>query len=65
MSELERLTGKKLKQKLKELNDEVLSISAEEMAKGCGYYEVTDGNEVHVNLIDFYIAVLNIKNDSD
>lgn len=65
MSELEPLIGKKLKQKLKELNDEFPSISAEEMAKGCGYCEVTDDNEVHVNLIDFYIAVLNIKNDSD
>lgn len=65
MSKLETLTGKKLKQKLKELNEEVPPVPPKEMARRCGYYTITEDNEVHVDMAGFYIAVLNIKNISD
>jgi AbrB-like transcriptional regulator len=51
------LTGKALKEKLQELSN--LSKSA--TAKGCGYYSITKGGKVKVNLTQFYDAVLQSK----
>lgn len=55
------LTGKALLQKLKELSH----LSRRETAKKCGYYSLSKGGngkeEVRVNLVAFYNAVLEAK----
>ena len=52
----EQLTGKSLLQKIKSSN-----LPKRELAKECGYYSVSKGGEVRVNLGDFYDAVLVAK----
>jgi AbrB family looped-hinge helix DNA binding protein len=49
----EALTGKSLLQKVKSSN-----LPKRELAKECGYYTVSKDGEVHVNLANFYDAVL-------
>jgi len=52
----EQLTGKSLLQKIKSSN-----LPKRELAKECGYYSVSKGGEVRVNIGDFYDAVLAAK----
>lgn len=54
---IERLTGKALLQKVKELSHK----PRRETAKLCGYYSMGNNNQVRVNLTDFYDAVLTAK----
>jgi bifunctional DNA-binding transcriptional regulator/antitoxin component of YhaV-PrlF toxin-antitoxin module len=51
------LTGKALLQKVKELSH----MPRRETARLCGYYTETKGDQVRVNLTDFYDAVLTAK----
>ncbi len=51
------LTGKVLLQKQKELSH----LSRREIAKRCGYYTIAKDQKVHVNLTDFYDALLLAK----
>jgi AbrB-like transcriptional regulator len=51
------LVGKVLLAKVKELSH----LSRRETAKQCGYYSVSKGGQVRVNLTDFYDAVLLAK----
>lgn len=50
------LTGKALLQKVKASN-----LPKRELAKECGYYTVTKAGQTHVNLANFYDAVLAAK----
>jgi hypothetical protein len=51
------LSGRVLLAKVKELSH----LSRRETAKQCGYYTVSNGGQVRVNLTDFYDAVLMAK----
>ncbi len=51
------ITGKALLQKVKEL----ANLPRRETAKRCGYYTVTKGGQMRVNLTEFYDAVLAAK----
>jgi AbrB family looped-hinge helix DNA binding protein len=54
---IERLTGKALLQKVKELSHK----PRRETAKLCGYYSIGNNDQIRVNLTDFYDAVLTAK----
>jgi AbrB family looped-hinge helix DNA binding protein len=56
-TEIERLTGKALLQKVKELSHK----PRRETAKLCGYYSIGNNDQIRVNLTDFYDAVLTAK----
>jgi hypothetical protein len=51
------LKGKALLQKF----DELAHLSKRERAQGCGYYTLTDDNQIRANLADFYHALLEAR----
>ena len=59
MSGAKPLTGEQLRQKVRELSKEMPPVSPKEMARRCGYYTVTSDQEVFVNEMEFYTALLN------